>query len=85
MKKTSFISSNVFAVRARTGGLWTYGFAVLRFCKKRSTQGSQAGADERGFRDVAPSVALTAGLDAVWRYVCSRFGVGSLSSSAGGC
>lgn len=77
VKKCSLFSVWILTVRPRAGGLWAYSFAVIHFCKNFFPRGAQAGADERGFRDVAPSVALSAGLDAVWGYVCSELGCGT--------
>ena len=55
------------------------------FCKKFILWSAQAGADERGFRDVAPSEALTAGLDAAGGMYAISSVVGSLSSPAECC
>ena len=61
VKKCSLFSVWILTVRPRAGGLWAYGFAVIHFCKNFFPRGAQAGADERGFRDVALSVAPSAG------------------------
>jgi hypothetical protein len=68
VEKRSLFSVRFFAAKPSAGGLWAYGFAVIHFCKKFSIRGVQAGADERGFRDVSLSVAPFRHLRASFNY-----------------
>ena len=51
-QKGSFFSDPNHARDPLSGAVWAYGFAVIHFCKKFYWCGAQAGAEERGFRDV---------------------------------
>jgi hypothetical protein len=48
----SILSDPHLARDPLSGAVWAYGFAVIHFCKKFYWCGAQAGAEERGFRDV---------------------------------
>jgi hypothetical protein len=54
----SILSDPQWAADPLSGAVWAYGFAVIHFCKKFYWCGSQAGAEERGFRDVDAAVGV---------------------------